>query len=69
MFIADVLSHAHKSDTSPSDLFDYELEVFSVTMTKEKLEELRKATAENKTLQKLRNAVKYGWPKDDVILR
>jgi hypothetical protein len=62
MYIADMLSRAHTTETGPADLFDDEVEVCAITVTKDRLEVLRKATEEDQTLQELKNAVLHDWP-------
>ena len=63
MFIADTLSRAATEDEKTSDLFDDELEVCMLKMSSKKADALKKATAEDVTLQKLKTAILHGWPR------
>ena len=50
MHIADALSRAHSVDTDPKNLFDDTLDVASVQISPQKLEEFRIATENDTSL-------------------
>ena len=62
MFLADTLSRAFLSDTSPHDLIDEEIEVNTVQMSDEMQEELQQATKEERSMQLLMSTIQNGWP-------
>ena len=64
MHIADALSRAHSVDTDPKNLFGDTLDVASVQISPQKLEEFRIATGNDTSLAKVIKATMDGWPND-----
>ena len=64
MHIADALSRAHSVDTDDKNLFDDSLDVASVQISPQKLEEFRIATENDTSLAKVIKATMDGWPND-----
>ena len=68
MYVADTLSRAYLSHTKDDISLNEEMEVMVHTLvesfpaTPAKIDELKKATAEDDELQVLKNVVKQGWP-------
>ncbi|GFO32907.1 Pol polyprotein [Plakobranchus ocellatus] len=68
MYIADTLSRAYMSDQSDMNNDDDEavLRIMSATVqlpaTKQKLQEIRKASESDETLKKVKHHIKTGWP-------
>ena len=62
MYIADTLSRAHSTKTSPNDLFDRRVSIAEIGVAKGMMERIRNETKTDQTLTALRQIITSGWP-------